>query len=104
MTPSNASAADSGARKILLLLTAPHPRGMGLIAGGAAPEERLKELFLGNDDRKEDDYDRAMGSVIDEGWVQRLSTRVRLTEGGHKLCSEADMEDDQISGEATTPR
>jgi hypothetical protein len=33
--------ADSGARKILLLLTAPHPRGMGLIAGGAAPEDRL---------------------------------------------------------------
>jgi hypothetical protein len=97
MTASGVPVADSGARKILLLLTAPHPRGMGLIAGGAAPEERLKELFLGSADRTEADYEHAMGSVIDEGWVQRISTRVRLTEVGHKLCSEADMGDDQNS-------
>jgi hypothetical protein len=76
---------------------------MGLIAGGAAPEERLKELFLGSADRTQADYERAMGSVIDEGWVQRISTRVRLTEDGHKLCRESDMEDDQNSGETTTP-
>jgi hypothetical protein len=97
MTASGVPVADSGARKILLLLTAPHPRGMGLIAGGAAPEERLKELFLGSGDRTQADYDRAMGSVIEEGWLQRISTRVRLTEDGHKLCAASDLGDDQIS-------
>jgi len=96
--------ADSGATKILLLLTAPHPRGMGLMAGGAAPEERLKERFLGNPDRNKADYEQAMESAIDGGWVQRISTRVRLTEDGHKLCSGSNMGDDQISVRATTIR
>jgi hypothetical protein len=95
MTVSGLPVADAGARKILLLLTAPHPRGMGLIAGGAAPEERLKERFLGTGDRQLADYDRAMVSVIEEGWVQRISTRVRLTDDGHKLCAGSNIEDDQ---------
>jgi hypothetical protein len=94
---TGAPVTDSGARKILLLLTAPHPRGMGLTAGGAAPEYRLRELFLGSADRNEADYDRAIGSLIGEGWVQRISTRVRLTEEGHKLCTASDMGDDQNS-------
>jgi hypothetical protein len=93
LAASIAPLADNGARRILLLLTASHPRGMGMIAGGAAPETRLKELFLlEGADRKEADFEQAMRSVIEEGWVQRISTRIRLTEEGHLLCSTSDME------------
>jgi len=80
------SVADGSVGEILFLLTAPHPHGIGLGPSGAAPEARLKELFLKSVDRKEADYEPAMEKLIEQGWVRRVSDRVRLTEDGHKIC------------------
>ena len=72
--------------EILLLLTSPHPRGMGLGANGVAPEIRLKERFLKAGDWKETDYEPAIQSAIEQGWVKRVSGWVRLTEEGYNIC------------------
>jgi hypothetical protein len=75
------------AGEILLLLSSPHPHGMGLGANGVAPETRLKERFLRGGDWEEADYEPAMQSVIEQGWVERVSDRVRLTKEGHAIIS-----------------
>jgi hypothetical protein len=82
--------------EILFLLTAPHPDGMGLGANGLAPETRLKERFLGTGDWKEADYDPAMQKIIEQGWVKRVSDRIRLTENGHNIS--------QVSSRSINPR
>jgi len=78
-------AADANTGRILLLLSLPHPRGMGLGPNGVAPETRLKECFLKGGGRKDTDYEPAMKSVIEQGWVERISDCVRLTAEGHKI-------------------
>ena len=62
------------------------PHGMGLGPNSAAPEARLKERFLKGVDRREADYESAMHKLIGQGWVRRVSDRVRLTEKGHDVC------------------
>jgi hypothetical protein len=86
MTEQAPSVAEGSVGEILFLLTAPHPQGMGLGPNGAAPEARLKELFLKGVDRKEPDYEPAMQKLIEQGWVRRVADRVRLTEDGHNIC------------------
>ena len=81
------SAAARNVREILLILTARHPHGMGLGVNGVAPEIRLKERFLRDGARVEADYELAVQSVVEQGWVERVSDRVRLTEEGHKIIS-----------------
>jgi len=76
----------SSVGEILFLLTSPHPQGMGLGANGVVPEIRLGESFLGTGDREETDYEPAIQRAIEEGWVERISDRIRLTEEGHKIC------------------
>jgi hypothetical protein len=85
MTEGAAPAAEGSAGEILFLLTAPHPHGMGLGANGLAPETRLKERFLETGDWKEADYEPAMQKIIEQGWVKRVSDRIRLTEDGHNI-------------------
>jgi hypothetical protein len=77
--------ADGNVAEILALLVSPHPRGMGLGPSGVAPETRLKECFLQRADGKDTDYEPAMKSAIEQGWVERISTMVRLTAAGHKI-------------------
>jgi len=78
--------AEDSVGEILFLLTAPHPHGMGLGPNSAAPEARLKECFLKGRGRKEADYEPAMQKLIEQGWVRRVSDRIRLTEEGHDVC------------------
>lgn len=78
--------AEDSVGEILFLLTAPHPHGMGLGPNSAAPEARLRERFLKGVDRREADYESAMQKLIEQGWVRRVSDRVRLTEEGHDVC------------------
>ena len=60
---------------------------MGLGPNSAAPEDWLKERFLKGPDRKEAaDYEPAMQKLLDQGWVRRVSDRVRLTEERHDVC------------------
>jgi hypothetical protein len=77
--------ADGNTGDILLLLSSPHPRGMGLGPNGVAPETRLKECFLKRGDWTDADYEPAMKSAIEQGWIERISNRVRLTVEGHKI-------------------
>ena len=86
MTDETTAFAEDSVGEILFLLTAPHPHGMGLGPNSAAPEDRLKERFLRGPHRKEADYEPAIQRLIDQGWVRRVSDRVRLTEEGHDVC------------------
>lgn len=86
MAEDTTPTAEGSVGEILFLLTAPHPHGMGLGANGVAQETRLKERFLKEVDRKEADYEPAMQKLIDQGWVRRVSDRVRLTEEGYDVC------------------
>ena len=87
MSQSTPRAADSHTGAIMMLLSSPHPRGIGLGANGVAPEIRLKECFLKQDGSKDSDYELAMKSVIEQGWVERISDRVRLTLAGHNASN-----------------
>jgi len=72
--------------EILLLLISPHPHGMGLDANGVAPEIRIRERFLRTEGLEEADYEPAMQKAIEEGWVERISDRIRLTKEGLDIC------------------
>jgi hypothetical protein len=72
--------------ELLNVLTSPHPHGMGLGANGAVPEAGLKERFLKRGAYTEADYEQAMQSIIEQGWVKRVSDRVQLTEEGYQIC------------------
>jgi hypothetical protein len=87
MNEDAAPFAEGSVGEILFLLTATHPHGMGLGANGIAPEIRIKERFLETGDWKEADYEPAMQKVIEQGWVERISDRVRLTEEGYNVCN-----------------
>jgi hypothetical protein len=78
--------AGSNVGEILLLLISPHPHGMGLGANGVAPEDRVRERFLRIGDWEEADYEPATQKAIEEGWVERISGRVRLTKEGRDIC------------------
>jgi hypothetical protein len=86
MTAGAAPVGNGGVDEILFLLTAPHPHGMGLGANGLAPETRLKARFLEAGDWKEADYEPTLRKIIEQGWVKRVSDRLRLTDEGHKAC------------------
>jgi hypothetical protein len=78
--------AEGDKGEILNVLTAPHPHGMGLVANGLAPEANLKERFLKRAAWTEADYERAMRSMIEQGWVKRVSDRIQLTQEGYQIC------------------
>lgn len=83
--PGDRPAGDSNTDAILLLLSLPHPRGIGLGPNGIAPEARLKERFLKQEGSQDSDYGPAIASAIEQGWVMRISDRIRLTAEGHKV-------------------
>lgn len=85
VTPGDRPAIDSNTDAILSLLSSPHPRGIGLGPNGLAPEARLKERFLKQEGSQEADYEPAIASAIEQGWVVRISDRIRLTAEGHKV-------------------
>lgn len=85
VTPGDRSAADSNTDAILSLLSLPHPQGIGLGPNGLAPEARLKERFLRQGGLQDSDYELAIASAIEQGWVVRISNRIRLTVEGHKV-------------------
>ena len=86
VTPGDRPAIDSNTDAILSLLSLPHPRGIGLGPNGLAPEARLKERFLRQEGSQEADYEPAIASAIEQGWVVRISDRsIRLTAEGHKV-------------------
>ena len=78
-------AGDSNTGAILWLLSLPHPRGIGLGPNGIAPEAGLKERFLKQEGSQDSDYGPAIASAIEQGWVMRISDRIRLTAEGHKV-------------------
>jgi hypothetical protein len=86
MTEDAAPFAEGSVGEILLLLTATHPHGMGLGANGIALEIRLKERFLETEDWKEAEYEPAIQKMIEQGWLERISDRIRLTKEGHNVC------------------